>query len=1267
MPSNTQPRPAGSKNASKTTNTKSTTSSRPAKDVNSKMQHTNSSYALLEQSDLKSPSPSPPPQPPHNAQQSTNGLPANTPSVAAPSVNRKKQKRREKQAARVAAEQAIPGEDRPRVPTTNNQYPDYAYGLAGRPAALNGYAHGASVYDDDPYEPVEGEDLYYTDEDGHLYEKSFGMPPNGFVPHPPIHQQSAGRKSKKKSKTKTGPSAQQGYDPPYEPDHFHPPPPPPPPDPILGNRSTRHLVKDRVWNTSTAKERENIKEFWLSLGEEDRRSLVKVEKEAVLKKMKEQQKHSCSCTVCGRKRTAIEEELEVLYDAYYEELEQYANHQQISLVDGTPIMPPAGLHQSMSRFAASRNPPPLNYQRAARGRIHEVQNGDEEADDEEEDYLGEQDDDGDFSEDPEEEPLAQQPEDFFNFGNSLTVQGGILTVADDLLKNDGKKFIEMMEQLAERRMQREEDAQYAAAAGLSHSAMPPHNHGPPLDEEPYDEDDDEESYISGDEEDYEEDEMETMTEEQRMEEGRRMFQIFAARMFEQRVLTAYREKVAAERQQLLIEEIEEESRLDTQREAKKAKEAQKKKDKKRLLKLRQDEEKAQREAKKAAEEAAARAEEEKKLEEQRRKKEEQRKRKEAEKKALEEERQRKEAEKQRRVQEAKELQAEQERKQREQKERERKRREEAKQKVREENEAKEKAITRKKEDAAEKREQEVRVKAEKESKEQSRRQEQAVKTSTPSSTVSSADLSNPKMIRPPTQTPAQTRSSHASPHLQIATPAVPKAPTPVRARQPSFQDSHASSPKTSQAPSTGSNTSPGLPGVSQNPGDVHVGKDAQIPPRQHHQTPPFHPASSHPAMITQPPGLPPMPAMGGHGYPANFGPMIGGPHQRASISDASYGHQPPLSSPQQRHFMPHGSIPFGPSMHNTRQIPPGMRGAPMDVPSGQGAPGQPPMGHPSYSTQYGVAHNTIPSKSPRHSRHASASIEPSVLDTPSMSSASQPIARPAPIQRPSSVTPHQQSDRDRTTRTQVDDITNHLGSSALLDDSDIPLALPGNNNPRRGSMALGGPLRPGFGASPMFPDSATASKMESNFQHGGQGGNGSGWGAPHMPFGTPSMAGSPQWNNTPGSGWPSNNAFGIIGSAKTSNMSRARTVRLLVCQACNKLTASQPSSHGNGFHPVESVMRQVDLMKPAGQGIVTLPEMLEICDTEGSNQNGGGSFLIESHGEAGTFIKFEPGRNTSMSNARGPPGDIGSPIIGSAFPGFGGGPRPFPPPPGSGF
>ena len=50
-----------------------------------------------------------------------------------------------------------------------------------------------------------------------------------------------------------------------------------------------------------------------------------------------------------------------------------------------------------------------------------------------------------------------------------------------------------------------------------------------------------------------------------MKEGRRMFQIFAARMFEQRVLTAYREKVALERKKKLLEELDDESRVDAQR------------------------------------------------------------------------------------------------------------------------------------------------------------------------------------------------------------------------------------------------------------------------------------------------------------------------------------------------------------------------------------------------------------------------------------------------------------------------------------------------------------------------------------------------------------------------------------------------------------------------------------------------------------------------------------------------------------------------------
>ena len=72
-----------------------------------------------------------------------------------------------------------------------------------------------------------------------------------------------------------------------------------------------------------------------------------------------------------------------------------------------------------------------------------------------------------------------------------------------------------------------------------------------------------------------------MTEEQKIAEGKRMFSIFAARMFEQRVLSAYREKVAQERQQQLLQELAEEESAKSQREAKKAKENQKKKNKKR--------------------------------------------------------------------------------------------------------------------------------------------------------------------------------------------------------------------------------------------------------------------------------------------------------------------------------------------------------------------------------------------------------------------------------------------------------------------------------------------------------------------------------------------------------------------------------------------------------------------------------------------------------------------------------------------------------------
>ncbi len=570
-----------------------------------------------------------------------------------------------------------------------------------------------------------------------------------------------------------------------------------------------------------------------------------------------------------------------------------------------------------------------------------------------------------------------------------------------------------------------------------------------------------------------------MTEEQRMEEGRRMFQIFAARMFEQRVLTAYREKVAFERQQKLIEELDDEDQITKQREAKKAKEAQKKKDKKRLQKQAKEEEKAKKGAEKAAEEAAARAVEEKTLEEQRLRKEEQRKKKEAEKKAQEEERLKKEAEKQKRLQEERERQAEAERKQREQKEREKKRREETKKKEREEREAKEREAKDKKElEEKAKKDKEAKVRIEKEAKDRAKKEEQAANNATHPS--HSTTPSAPKRL--PQPAPVPTPNLHVpyppggpkSPHVQIATPVIPKAPTPARPRQTSQHGSHASSPKTPQILSGhGPVTSSSITVAQQNTSSTaaSLGKaQSQQNNVQHPQpSPPILPNLGQPP-VTQFPlhsGFPGMASMGITGMASGPGPVMSPVSHRGPL-----GHDGPLFHPQPapigyRSFPTPNGMPFPPGMNHMRPPPHG-RGQYGDVTPGmsQNLPSQ--MGPPSSTTHFGVQRDTMPTHS--HSRQQSASTENPGFEIPSL--ASQPIARPAPIQRPSSVTPQQRQEDNRpTTKSDIDNLSSQLGSSALLDDSDEPLPT-GAPGSRRGSVAPGPPRpgRLGFGASPLFTD-----------------------------------------------------------------------------------------------------------------------------------------------------------------------------------------------------
>lgn len=323
-----------------------------------------------------------------------------------PAVNRKKQKRREREAARRIAEQQTPLSNGHTVNATleNGRIDPVKQGRG----PVKGYFTEETDYIDPDFEDndedhdhvLDGEDEFYSNDEDGEYAQSYMEGPD----HSWLNTSKRKKNSKKRARPNPVPHTSSNTLKPF---------------PTLSNAALRSAHKmsanDHIWNTSTQAERENIKQFWLKLGEDERRSLVRVEKEAVLRKMKEQQKHSCSCSVCGRKRTAIEEELEVLYDAYYSELEQYANHRDGGS-DSPRSMPPprTPIPYRGSHHMAGAYP--------VQGRIHELGDDGEELDDED-DYDDEEDEDAYSDEEDFDDQLPPGPADFFQFGNSLTVKG----------------------------------------------------------------------------------------------------------------------------------------------------------------------------------------------------------------------------------------------------------------------------------------------------------------------------------------------------------------------------------------------------------------------------------------------------------------------------------------------------------------------------------------------------------------------------------------------------------------------------------------------------------------------------------------------------------------------------------------------------------------------------------------------------------------------------------------------------------------------------
>lgn len=738
----------------------------------------------------------------------------------------------------------------------------------------------------------------------------------------------------------------------------------------------------------------------------------------------------------------------------------------------------------------------------------------------------------------------------------------------------------------------------------------------------------------------------TMTEQERMQEGRRMFQIFAARMFEQRVLSAYREKVASERQQKLLEELEEEVGMDAAREAKKAKDAEKRKQKKQQQKQKQAEDKAKKEADKAEKEAAAKAEQEKKQEELKKRKEEQRVKKEEQRKAQEVEQARKIADRLKRQKEEQDRRLETERKAREQKEAERKTREERLKKERDEREARERELKDKKaKTELERKEKEAREKVEQErtrKESQTSHQASAVQQATQAAKRAAAPAVVPI---PLSLTKQPSNISSPSPYIQAA---VPKAPTPVRPRQGSQQaSSKDQSPKTPAALASQVKTgSPGvLGGPTQSSQNVPLAPKAILsrPPSQ-----PPHNAQHLPSMMS-PMGVAPPPGMslpqggvfgmspGMNGFHPSQPPMMSGIGPRTQMAPGLFSPSQQMGTPFPRQFGPPNGMPGPPPGMGTPGMPPFGRGLP-DVPAGFGNQ-LPPFG--GYVDT--MSARTVPGS--QHSRQQSGSSGSVEQQAPIGAASSQPIRPPAPIQRPSSVKPH---DQMRGKNQEVDDLANHLGSSALLDDDESPEP---DYADRRPSMppGLGQNHGGGFGGPPGFPNRANPPRMD------GFGSANNTWGTPGsigIPFGTPSIPGSSGWGGSPTSGWPSNNAFGLGLDGRPPGMpspARHQSIRIGMVEAYKAMVITGKVAM-DSFVEAKAIFNQLSTLRvvpPVSEG-----DMRDLLDTEGTPTNGGGSFQVRRIGEPtassalNVLVKWvaDDGRHIVGGGDIG--GQIGSPVVG---------------------
>ena len=192
---------------------------------------------------------------------------------------------------------------------------------------------------------------------------------------------------------------------------------------------------------------------------------------------------------------------------------------------------------------------------------------------------------------------------------------------------------------------------------------------------------------------------------------------------------------------------------------------------------------------------------------------------------------------------------------------------------------------------------------------------------------------------------------------------------------------------------------------------------------------------------------------------------------------------------------------------------------------------------------------------------------------------------------------------------------------------------------RRASNPLGPPQRAIGIGSPLF------GSAPGNASFGNAPGT---WSSTNAnPFGPPSL-GTPGWGS---STW-GNGGFGSLGTpGRQPTLSRPRSIRLAVCNACRQLN----NLSNDSFHDVSHILAFIDRNSLIPEGPPSLKEIEDICETEGDGQNGGGTLLVRRSGSSNFAVKFDSEDGTSPAgrpsvNALG---EIGSPVPTNATPAFG--------------